>query len=107
MVGSNIDMEALAAHAAAEQPPAAADAADAPADQVHAVAEPHSGAQGLSRAEEERQQLQRAAAALAAAGWLGDGRGHQLPGGLTLGTATVYRSKGRELEGGEQVQMVQ
>jgi hypothetical protein len=53
----------------------------------------------VSRAEEERQQLKRAAAALAAAGWIGEGRG--LPGGLTLGTATVYRSKGKELEGGK------
>lgn len=117
MVGANVDMEALALQAAAAAEPTAAtpaapesgtgDHAAAAAADVSAVGAAAddgsaSGAQGLtSRAEEERQQLRRAAAALAAGGWMGGGRG--LPGGLTLGTATVYRSKGRQLEGGEQV----
>jgi hypothetical protein len=115
MVGSNINMAALAAQAAAEPPAspatpagvnsmtaarAAATGATAAAgmNETAATAAGEDQLAGISRAEEERQQLKRAAAALAAAGWIGEGRG--LPGGLTLGTATVYRSKGKELEGG-------
>jgi hypothetical protein len=127
MVGSNVDMGALAAQAAAEPPAspatptamrssmtssstaavaranqagaagAAADVDKSPGAAVDAGGE--DTVMSVGRAEEERQQLKRAAAALAAAGWIFEGRG--LPGGLTLGTATVYRSKGKELEGGE------
>lgn len=103
MVGSNIDMAELAAAAAEPAPPVAAAAAagggsgEAGSRAPGAVQQQQ---QLSAAAQQEREQLKRAAAALQAAGWMGSNEG--LSGGFTLGTATVYRSLTKELEGGEQ-----